>query len=301
MLASRFSKCLLCALLKPRGLKGERTAGCHNWCAIHGVFVQGRAHRALCALLESSRVASFSIKAGLNSALGVILLDSGLNAVRFERVLKLINAITDLILGLLELLFGDSVKFLGLLELELELLTLAVTLPLLVLLPVFDSLLVPLLHEAGVALKLVDLDAAHLLLAHGGYLAFLILTARGNCCLSVLLFLELQQVRLHVQLLLWLVERVNACLEELMLHSVVLFLRVGNLLSRLVVAKLARLGQHGDICRWVDLLKHHLELIKKAQSDASLALHNLVDHLGVELDVQVAQCWLQFLKVLQSV
>ena len=201
----------------------------------------------------------------------------------------------------MELLFGDRVKFLGLLKLELELLALAVALPLLVFLPVFDALLVPLLHEAGVALKLVDLDAAHLLLAHGGYLAFLVLTARGNRCLSVLLFLKLLQVRLHVQLLLWLVERVNACLEELVLHSVVLFLRVGNLLRRLVVAKLARLGQHGDICRWVDLLKHHLELIKEAQGDASLALHNLVDHLGVELDVQVAQCWLQLFKVLQSV
>ncbi len=98
-----------------------------------------------------------------------------------------------------------------------------------------------------------------------------------------------------------LVQGVDACFEELVLHSVVFFLRHGDFLSRLVVSELARFGQYGDVGGRVDLFQHHLELIKQAQGDASLTLHDLVDHLGVEFDVQVAQRGLQLLKILQSV
>ena len=82
---------------------------------------------------------------------------------------------------------------------------------------------------------------------------------------------------------------------------VVLLFRVGNLLGRLVVAELTSFCQDSDIGRRIDLLKHHFELIEEAEGNASLPLHNLIHHLGVELDVKVAQSRLQLLKVLQSV
>ena len=68
-------------------------------------------------------------------------------------------------------------------------------------------------------------------------------------------------MRLHVELLLRFIKRVNTSLEELMLDSIVLFLGVGNFLGRLVVSELASLSEHGNVCSGVDLLKAHLELV----------------------------------------
>jgi hypothetical protein len=83
---------------------------------------------------------------------------------------------------------------------------------------------VPLFHEARVSLELVDLNAAHLLLPHSRHLLVLVVAAGRVVCLSVRLLVKLLQVRLYVELLLGLIERVNARFEELMLDSVVLFL-----------------------------------------------------------------------------
>ena len=98
-----------------------------------------------------------------------------------------------------------------------------------------------------------------------------------------------------------LVESVDSILEEGMLHLVVFFLWHGNLLSWLVVAKVSSLLEHSHVCGWVDLLKTHLKLVEKTKSETSLPLHDLVHHLGVELDVKVAQSWLQLLKILKFV
>ena len=183
-------------------------------------------------------------------------------------------------------------------QIEFELFALAVTLALLIFLPVLDAFLMPLFHEAGVALKFVDLNTAHFLLAHGGNLGILGVAAAGVGILAIFLLLERAQVTLHVERLLRLIEGVDACLEEGVLHAVVRLLGVCNFLCRLIVAELSRLGEHGDVGHGVNLLEAHLELIEKAQGDTSLAFHNLVDHLGVEFDVQVAKCGLQLLEVL---
>lgn len=206
-------------------------------------------------------------------------MDAGINTVRLEGLLEGFDSVRDFVFGLLKLGLGDYVELLSLAKFEFELLGLTVALPLLVLLPVFDTLLVPLLHEAGIALQFVDLDAAHFLLAHCRHLGFFGGAAGRKTVLAVLLLLKLLQVSLHVQLLLWLVEGVDARLEELVLHFVVLFLGVGDFLSRLVVAKLAGLGEHGDVCHWVHLLEAHFELVEEAKGDSSLPLHDLVDHL----------------------
>ncbi len=64
----------------------------------------------------------------------------------------MLDAVTDLVLGVLQLLLCNVVKLLGLLKLELELLALSIALAFLVLLPVLNSFLVPFFHEAGIAL-----------------------------------------------------------------------------------------------------------------------------------------------------
>ena len=139
-------------------------------------------------------------------------------------MLESVDTIRNLILSLLQLVFGDGIVFLGLFELEFKLLTLTVALPLLVLLPVLDTLLVPLLHKASVALELVNLNASHFLLAHGSHLAIFLVGALSHTSLSLLLLLKLLHVSLHVQLLLGLVQSIDALLEELMLNAVVFFL-----------------------------------------------------------------------------
>ena len=74
-----------------------------------------------------------------------------------------------------------------------------------------------------------------------------------------------------------------------MLHTVVLLLGIGNFLGWLVVPELAGLGEHGDVSNGVNLLEAHLKLVEKAQGQTTLTLHDLVNHLRVKLDVQVAQ------------
>ena len=96
-------------------------------------------------------------------------------------------------------------------------------------------------------------------------------------------------MRLHVELFLWLVQGVDALFKELVLHTVVLLLRIGNFLGWLVVTELASLGKHGNVSNGVNLLQAHLELVEEAQGQTTLTLHDLVNHLRVELDVQVAQ------------
>ena len=146
----------------------------------------------------------------------------------------------------------------------------------------------PFLHEARVALEFVDLDTAHLLFAHSGDLLVFVVEASGIPILPVLLVLKLVEVRLHVELLLGLVERVYALFEELVLDAIVLLLGVRDFLGGLVITELARLGQHGDVCSWVHLLQAHLQLVEEAEGEATLPLHDLVDHLRVKLDVEVS-------------
>jgi len=105
-------------------------------------------------------------------------------------------------------------------------------------------------------------------------------------------------VSLHIEGLLWLVEGVDAGLEEGVLYPLVGFFGARDLLSWLVVSKLAGLAEDGDICWRVDLFKHHFELIEQPEGMATLFLHDLVDHLRVTFDLQVPQGGIQLLKVL---
>ena len=94
------------------------------------------------------------------------------DALSLQRFFKLRNSFVNLCMGVLELLDGDCVELLRLLVVELKLLHLALLLPLLVLLPVFNALLLPLFHEARIALKLVNLNASKILFFLSGGLFF---------------------------------------------------------------------------------------------------------------------------------
>ena len=118
-------------------------------------------------------------------------MDPWVDAIRLQSILEGINSVSYLILCILELILGNCVEFLGLLEVELKLVALTVSLALLILLPVFYTLLVPLLHEAGISLQLVDLNSAHFLFPHRGHLLVFIVAPCCIICLSFRFFIKL--------------------------------------------------------------------------------------------------------------
>ena len=251
LLAGGFGERFLGALLQAGAFEGESARlGRHGHA--HGALAHRGTgpHRAS----PQPRLSALHVETVGDGPLRIVLGDTRVDTIRLQGGLERVDTVGDLILGILQLLLGYVVEFLSLFEVELQLFALTVALPLLVLLPVLDTLLVPFLHETCVALEFVDLDTAHLLLAHGGDLLVFVVEASGLASLTVLFILELVEVRLHIQLLLGLIKRVYPLLEELVLDPVVLLLRVSDFLGGLVITELARLGQHGDVSRGVDLL-----------------------------------------------
>ena len=104
-------------------------------------------------------------------------------------------------------------------------------------------------------------------------------------------------MRLEVDVLLRAVELAKPLLEEGVGDVVVLGLAHGDALRRLVVAKRARLGHNADVSGRVHLLEHHLELVEKSERLTTLSVHNLLNSLAVELDVEAPERGLQLLKV----
>jgi len=236
-----------------------------------------------------------------NYLLSSRLLNFGVDSDRAKRVFKGFNAVLHLRFGFCKLSLGQTIELLRLFEVEFELFGFTVSLALLVLLPVLDALLVPLLHEASIPLQLIDLNSAHFLLAQ--VIRFLLLKVLfvRDLRLSFLLIVELLHVIFHVKLLLRLVQRVDSHLEKVVLNLVILGAWHCNFLRWLVVAKLTRLGEDCNVSRRVHLIQAHLELVEEAQSETTLSFHDPIHELRVKLDVQVAQGRLQALKVLQFV
>ena len=221
-----------------------------------------------------------------------------LDSTRLERGLKFSDTIFNFICGVVNALISCLFHLLSLAVFELELALLTLLLVCHVLLPVFDTLLEPFLHEASVPLKFVDLSASDLLLAEPTCLLIGSVCLLGFFILTISLFLELGKVTLHVRLLLGLVESLETLLEELSGHGLIGLLGRAELESRLGIAVFAGLSQDGDVCWRVYLLEDHFELIKHPECETALLLHDLVDALRVKLDVQVPQSWFEPLKVL---
>ena len=131
-------------------------------------------------------------------ALGILLLDLGGDAILVLQVaLELLDVIIYLLGGLLDLGNGDLVVLFSFLVFEFEVAALTLLFQGLVLLPVLDTLLEPLFHEAGISCNLVDLGSSHFLEHPLTSLPFLSITLLCDMVLSHLLIIKLLLVTLH--------------------------------------------------------------------------------------------------------
>jgi len=108
----------------------------------------------------------------------------------------------DLDIGLIKFLLSLPVEFLGLAQVEVELSLLTFTLLYHVAFPLLSTLLHPLFHETGIALKLVDLNAAHFLFAKHISITVISVETGGVGCLAFLLTLEALQMVFEVNFFL---------------------------------------------------------------------------------------------------
>ena len=215
-----FSQSFLGSLFKSGRLEGERARFSCNGSA-HGTLSKSSGSSSAGT---KSRLATLLVEACIDCTIGVSFLDSRVNTIRFQSILKGIDSIRYLILGVLQLFLGYNIEFLSLLEIKFELFAFAVTLAFLILFPVFDTLLVPLLHETCVALKFINLNAPHFLFTHRSHLFIVIVATACEIGLTVLLLVKLQKMGLHIELLLWLVKGIDANFEELVLNTVIFLL-----------------------------------------------------------------------------
>lgn len=148
----------------------------------------------------------------------------------------------DLILSLLQLLLSHFVVFLSLGEVEFKLGSFTLTLDRHVLLPVLDALSEPLLHEASVALELIDLDSAHLLLGLSVSHNVGAVSLGRHGSLAVELVVVLLLVGLEIDIFLSAIELAKALFEEVVGDIVVLGLGHSDALGGLVVAEGAGLS-----------------------------------------------------------
>jgi len=223
----------------------------------------------------------------VNGVVGELLSYLWVDVVVDQRLFELLDTVLNLSAGCIDSCNGCVFEFLRLLILKFKLTLLTLLLVRHILLPILNTLLKPLFHETGVSLQLVDLSTSDLLLflLLLGFLS--VVEGLSFVGLAISLVLELLQVTLHVGLLLRLVECLQAHFEEGRLHLVVGLLLGANLHGGLRVPVLAGLSKNGDVGWRVNLLEDHLELVQQSQGVATLLLHDLVDTLRVELDLQI--------------
>lgn len=138
------------------------------------------------------------LKALRDGALGILLLDLGGDAILILQVaLELLDVIIYLLGGLLDLGNSDLVVLFSFLVFEFEVASLTLLFQGLVLLPVLDTLLEPLFHEASISCDLVDLGSSHFLEHPLTSLPFLSITLLCDIILSHLLIIKLLLVTLH--------------------------------------------------------------------------------------------------------
>jgi hypothetical protein len=138
------------------------------------------------------------LKALRDGALGILLLDLGGDAILVLQVaLELLDVIIYLLGGLLDLGNSDLVVLFSFLVFEFEVAALTLLFQGLVLLPVLDTLLEPLFHEASISCDLVDLGSSHFLEHPLTSLPFLSIPLLCDMVLSHLLIIKLLLVTLH--------------------------------------------------------------------------------------------------------
>lgn len=109
----------------------------------------------------------------------------------------MLDVVIYLLGGLLDLGNSDLVVLFSFIVFEFEVAALTLLFQGLVLLPVLDTLLEPLFHEACISCNLVDLGSPHFLEHPLTSLPFLSITLLCNMVLSHLLIIKLLLVTLH--------------------------------------------------------------------------------------------------------
>lgn len=139
---------------------------------------------------------------------------SWVDAVVFESLLELINAIIDFSSSILNLLNGHFIELLGLFILKFQLALLSFLLVSHILLPVLHTFLEPFFQESSVSLELVDLSSSDLLLGSFFLLSFSSSVPFCFLCLPHSLVLKLLKMTFHIHGLLRLVEGLESSLKE---------------------------------------------------------------------------------------
>lgn len=138
------------------------------------------------------------LKALRDGALSILLLDLGGDAILVLQVaLEVLDVVVYLLGGLLDLGNSDLVVLFSFLVFEFEVASLTLLFQGLVLLPVLDTLLEPLFHEASISCDLVDLGSSHFLEHPLTSLPFLSIPLLCDMVLSHLLIIKLLLVTLH--------------------------------------------------------------------------------------------------------
>lgn len=138
------------------------------------------------------------LKALRYGAFGILLLDLGGDAILVLQVaLEVLDVVVYLLGGLLDLGNSDLVVLFSFLVFEFEVASLTLLFQGLVLLPVLDTLLEPLFHEASISCDLVDLGSSHFLEHPLTSLPFLSIPLLCDMVLSHLLIIKLLLVALH--------------------------------------------------------------------------------------------------------
>lgn len=157
----------------------------------------------------------------------------------FECALKILDAIVDFLASLINLGKSKLVVFFSFLILKLEITAFSFLLERLILLPVLNTLLEPLFHEASIPSYFIDLSGSHLLKHPLTSLPFLSVTLLRKQILSHLLIIKLFLVTLHEYLLLRLVENLQSLMEECVGMLLILFLSICQLHCWAVISKCA--------------------------------------------------------------
>lgn len=238
-----------------------------------------------------------AIKSVGNGLVCHFLADFGADTLGFQVSFKSVNTSVHFVLCFIKFLISNFVIFLGLGKIEFKLGGFTLTLDRHVLFPILNALGKPLFHEASIALEFVDLDSAHLLLFVSVHLHIILVQLGSLSCLSNELIVVLLLMCFKINIFLGTVKFSKPLLEESVGDIVVFGFRHRDSLCGLVVAKGTSLGHDGDVSRWVDLLEHHLELVEQTEGLASLAVHNLLNSLAVELNVEGSKSGLQLFEI----
>jgi hypothetical protein len=144
----------------------------------------------------------------------MLLVNLSGDALGFQVLFECVDAAVHLILCLVKLGLSDGVILFSLGEIEFKLGGFTLTLDGHILFPVLDTFCKPFLHKAGIALQLVNLNAAHFLLLLGVVNHILVVKLGSIVGLTHAFVIKALLVSLEVDIFLGTVQLTEPLLEE---------------------------------------------------------------------------------------